>query len=120
MAETTRTRAAETDPPAATSSKALRRRRQRARRAAARLRLAGELAEKEEKAKKHEKEGDMDDSWADEAPVAKAARREQASLWEARPGASAPAFKLGTRVVIHGLASMPEQTAHVVSLPTAE
>ena len=65
----------------------------------------------------------MDDSWADEAPVAKAARREQASLWEARPGASAPALthiKLGTRVVVHGLASMSEQSAHVVSLPTAE
>ena len=53
------------------------------------------------------------------SPPRKAARAEQASLWEARPGASAPALKLGTRVVLHGMASMPEQVAHIVSLPAA-
>ena len=49
------------------------------------------------------------------SPAFRGRRREQS-----RPGASAPALELGTRVVLHGMTSMSEQPAHIVSLPTAE
>ena len=58
---------------------------------------------------------DFDDAWADAPPAPKVQKTE-----DPRPAAaaSALAFQLGARVVIHGLASRPEQVAHIVTLPT--
>ena len=69
--------ATETRPPSAISGKAARKRRQRAKRAAARERLAAELATEKEKDKEHiMHNGDFDDAWADAPPASKVQKTE--------------------------------------------